>query len=964
MEHSIRIRGARQHNLKAISLDIPHRALTVVTGPSGSGKSSLVFDTIFAESQRRYVESLSTYAKQFLERMERPAVESVDGVSPAVAIQQKNPTKTSRSTVGTATEIHDYLRLLWARIGKTVCPGCGREVRPDSVQTAVDRVADLPRGTRIQVAFPLPLSSRVTDGLVAENLRALGFIRVLADGREVYLGEAGPAAEAAQGLTAAKELLVVVDRLKVGEVSRSRLADSLGTAFAEGEGEAVVLAANGAGAGAGAGAEAGAEERLAFTERFRCPTCSRTFPEPSPILFSFNSPAGACPTCNGFGATLEFDVDLVVPDPERSLEDGAVDPWTKPRYEERRYRLRELARKHRVSLRAPWRELPERFRQIVLHGERGFQGILHHLERLRREKRYKQYIRVFVRQYQTAQTCPACGGARLRPEALNVKVAGRTIAEVSALPVEELRRWLDGLRLSRHERAVAETILRELRARVAFLDDVGLGYLSLDRQARTLSGGEAQRISLANSLGSALVDVTYVLDEPSIGLHPRDTERLYGLLERLRDMGNTVLVVEHDPAAIERADHVVELGPGSGEHGGSLVYEGSYEALLRADTLTGAYLSGRERIATPARRRAVSGARLVLEGARLHNLDGVSVSLPLGALTVVTGVSGSGKSTLVHDVLYRALERKLSGQTSAKQHLGEPVGAFEALRGAGALSAVVLIDQSPIGRSPRSNPVTYIKAWGEIRRIFAELPEARRRKLGPSRFSFNVAGGRCDECQGAGQIEVEMLFLADVFVPCDVCGGRRFKPEVLEVRYRGRNVDDVLSLTVDEAIQFFIKEDRLGELLWQLQRVGLGYLRLGQPATTLSGGEAQRLKLARELAGATRRAGHKLYLLDEPTTGLHLHDIRKLMDVLGQLIDAGNSVVVIEHNLEVIKQADWIIDLGPGAGVHGGRVVAAGRPEEIVACRGSLTGRFLRAVLAHDGARPPRRAAGRRTRRR
>jgi excinuclease ABC subunit A len=939
MEEFIRVRGASQHNLKSIDLDIPHRSFTVVTGPSGSGKSSLVFDTIFAEAQRRYVESLSSYAKQFLERMQKPAVESVDGVSPAVAIQQKNPTKTSRSTVGTATEVHDYLRLLWARVGRTYCPGCGREIKPDTVQTAVDRVRELPRGTRIQIAFPLPLSSEVSDDLIVENLRALGFLRVLADGREIYLGESGGSADrGTQGLTAARELLVIVDRLKMGDASRARLADSLGTAFADGEGEALVLVAP----------DDGARERLAFSERFRCPNCDLAFPDPVPTLFSFNSPLGACPTCNGFGATLEFDVDLIIPEPDRSLADGAVDPWTKPRYEDRRWRLQELARKHDVSMRSPWSELPERFKQIVLHGERGFEGVLQQLERLKKTKRYKQYVRVFVRRYQTQQTCPACSGARLRPEALNVRVDGRTIAETSALPVEELRTWLEKLKLSKHETQIAETILRELRSRVTFLDDVGLGYLTLDRQARTLSGGEAQRINLADALGSALVDVTYVLDEPSIGLHPRDTERLYRLLEQLRDLGNTVLVVEHDPAAIELADHVIELGPASGEHGGELVYEGGLQGLLESDTLTGVYLSGRESIPVPAHRRSVDGPHLVLEGACLHNLDGVDVSVPLGALTLVTGVSGSGKSTLLHDVLYRGLERKLAGQTSAKQHLGEPVGSYTALRGSGALTGVVLIDQSPIGRTPRSNAVTYLKAYSEIRRIFAELPDAKRRKFGPGHFSFNVAGGRCEACEGAGQLEVEMLFLADVFVPCEMCGGKRFKPEVLEVRYRGCNIHEVLDLTVDQAIKFFIKEAKLGGMLWQLQRVGLGYLRLGQPATTLSGGEAQRLKLARELAAAGRSAGHKLYLLDEPTTGLHLHDVRRLLDVLEQLIDTGNTVIVIEHNLEVIKQADWIVDLGPGAGVHGGRVVAMGRPEEIVANEDSYTGRFLRKLLGQQ----------------
>ncbi|MEE8550337.1 MAG: excinuclease ABC subunit UvrA [Gemmatimonadota bacterium] len=942
---AIRVRGASQHNLKAIDVDIPHRSFTVVTGPSGSGKSSLVFDTIFAEAQRRYVESLSTYIKQFLDRMERPEVESVEGVTPAVAIRQKNPTKTSRSTVGTATEVYDYLRLLWARVGRTYCVDCEREVKPDTVQSAVDQVQALPRGSRILVTFPLPMSSQVTDELIVDNLRALGFIRVLADGRELYLAEPSALnnADGVTGfeLTKASELLVVVDRLKVGEALESRLADSLGTAFAHGEGEALVVPAD----------STGAEDRLVFTERFRCPVCSGTFPEPTPTLFSFNSPLGACQTCNGFGATLEFDIDLVIPDPDRPLAKGAVDPWTKPRYERRRQKLKALARTREASINVPWRDLPDDFKQTVLYGEKGFEGVFRHLEQLKR-KRYKQYIRVFLRQYQTAQTCRSCGGAKLQPDALRVRVDGRTIAEVSALPIEELRHWLTDLEMSEHQRAIAETILSELRARVGFLDGVGLGYLTLDRQARTLSGGEAQRINLANSLGSQLVDTTYVLDEPSIGLHPQDTDRLYGLLEQLRDQGNSVLVVEHDPEAIRRADHLVELGPGSGERGGEVVYVGGYTGLLRAATLTGDYMSGRRMIEVPTRRRPVDGPCLVLEGARLHNLRDVDVRIPLKALTVVTGVSGSGKSTLVHDVLFRALERRLSGRTTAKQHLGEQVGEFRALRGSGALSGVVLVDQSPIGRTPRSNPVTYLRAYGEIRRLFAELSAARRRGFDASHFSFNLPGGRCEACQGAGYLEVEMLFLADLYVPCDMCGGRRFRPEILEIRYRGRNVHEVLQLTVDEAIQFFIKQDRLGELLWQLQRVGLGYLRLGQAATTLSGGEAQRLKLARELAAANRKSGCKLYLMDEPTTGLHLHDIAKLLDVLDQLIAAGNTVVVIEHNLDVIKQADWIIDLGPGAGGRGGRVVAMGRPEEIVAAEASRTGRFLQEVLGVRAALP------------
>ncbi|MBI4513574.1 MAG: excinuclease ABC subunit UvrA [Gemmatimonadetes bacterium] len=945
MKDAIRVRGARQHNLKGIDLDIPRRAVTVITGPSGSGKSSLVFDTIYAEGQRRYVESLSTYAKQFLERMSKPAVDSVEGLSPTIAIEQKNPTKTSRSTVGTATEVYDYLRLLFARVGRTVCPRCGREVSPDTVETAAKKILELPAGTRFWLVFPLRLSQKVTHELVVENLRALGFLRVLADGVEIYLGGAegdGGPSGADVDLTRARELLVVVDRLKVGPRLRARLADSLGTAFAEGEGEAIAVVAE-----PGPGIPA----RLAFTELYRCPDCGLEFPPPTPQLFSFNNPVGACARCNGFGATLEYDLELIVPDPNRALAEGAVDPWTKPRYRRRRERLRRLARLYGVSVDVAWQGLPERFRQVVLYGDDSFEGVFEHLERLK-EKRYKQYVRVFLRQYQSAQTCPDCRGAKLKPAALNVRVAGRTIAEVAAMTVSEARRWVQELRLPGKEAAVAETILRELTSRLRFLDEVGLGYLTLDRQTRTLSGGEAQRIGLANALGSTLVDTTYVLDEPSIGLHPRDGDRLYRLLGKLRELGNTVLVVEHDPAAMRAADHLVELGPGSGARGGELVFQGSLREMVKAGTLTGSYLSGAKAIAVPEQQRPVDGPRCVLRGARLHNLRGIDVEIPLGALTVVTGVSGSGKSTLVHDVLYRALERELGGWVTAKRHLGEPVGEYSALEGIEDLTGVVLIDQSPIGRTPRSNPVTYIGAYQEIRRIFARDPLAKKRGYGPGHFSFNTPGGRCEMCEGAGYLEVEMVFLADVFVPCDECGGKRFKPEILEVRCRGLTIHEVLQLTVDEAVRLFLREDRLGELLWQLQRVGLGYLRLGQPATTLSGGEAQRLKIARELAYGARTRGRKITLMDEPTTGLHPDDIRKLLAVVGELIAEGHTVVVIEHNLDVIKQADWIIDLGPEAGDAGGRVVAMGRPEEVVRAKGSHTGRFLEAVL-ENGRRGP-----------
>jgi excinuclease ABC subunit A len=956
MDQWIRIRGARQHNLKNLDLDLPRRVLTIVTGPSGSGKSSLALDTLFAEGQRRYVESLSTYAKQFLDRMEKPAVDHIEGIAPAVAIEQKNPTKTSRSTVGTATEVFDYLRLLWARVGRTYCPDCGRHVHPDTVSTAVDRILSLETGSRLLVTFPLKLSERVTHDLVVENLRAMGFLRVLADGALLDVAGApgeDPSSAGGDDLTEARELLVVVDRLKVSGEARDRLADSLGTAFAEGEGEVVVVLPDGLRTEETSGAESSGASgprdgppRMAFTEHFRCPAHpEREFPEPSPQLFSFNNPYGSCPVCTGFGATLEYDEELIIPNPKRSIQEGAVDPWTKPRYFREQDRLRAFAQEWGLSVFAPWSSLPEEFKDVVLHGGKGFKGVIPFLQS-REKKRYKRYIRVFLRQYQSPRTCRGCGGSRIREEALWVRVGGETIAGVSALPLEDVNAWLQDLTLPEMETRIAETVLRELRSRLGFLVEVGLGYLTLDRQTRTLSGGEAQRINLANSLGSSLVDALYVLDEPTIGLHPRDTSALLQLLGRLRDAGNTVVVVEHDPLAIRSGDHVVELGPASGERGGEIVFQGPPVALEEADTATGRYLSGRNEIRVPPKRRRVDGSRLSLKGARLNNLRSVDVEIPLGALTVVTGVSGSGKSTLVHDVLYRALEQELGGgETSAKEHLGEAVGEYSELEGLGLVEAVVLVDQSPIGRTPRSNPVTYIKAWDEVRRIFSSQPLARQRGFGPGAFSFNVDGGRCEACKGAGSVEVEMIFMADVYVPCDICGGRRYKPELLEVTYKGLNVAQVLEMTVDEAIRFFIREDRLGQILWHLQQVGLGYLRLGQPATTLSGGEAQRLKIARELASGAGKRGRKVYILDEPTTGLSGEDVRKLLSVLTRLLDAGHSVVVIEHNLDLVKMADWIIDLGPGAGARGGEVVAMGRPEDIVGVPESATGLFLRPLL-------------------
>jgi excinuclease ABC subunit A len=929
------LRNVRQHNLKGITVELPRRALTVITGPSGSGKSSLAFDTLYAEGQRRYIESLSTYAKQFLERMPKPLVDAVEGLSPAVAIEQKNPTTSSRSTVGTATEIYDFLRLLWARVGTPYCRRCGAAVKVDTVQDVVDTlIADsqIQSSSTILITFPLPPSAHRPDVDAAAPLVAAGFVRARVDGEVLRLDT--PVADAR--VRAGREVLVIVDRLAASGANRSRLADAVATAFGEGEGVAVALA-NG--------------DARRFSAHPTCSACDTPAPALTPALFSFNNPRGACPGCNGFGAVLEYDESLIVPEPARSLTDGALDPWTKPRYEGRRRLLRETARAKSIPTDRPWRDIGEREREFLLHGATGrYLGIFPFLERLE-TKRYKQYIRVFLRQYQLAKTCPACGGTRLKPEALVVRIAGHSIAQVAALTATELQQWVGRLALSPFQQAVAQHLLAELTARVSFVVDVGLGYLSLDRQTRSLSGGEAQRIALSNALGSRLTDTLYVLDEPSIGLHPSDIDRLLRLLRRLTDAGNTVVVVEHDPAAMAIADWMVELGPGSGDAGGAVVYQGPAEGVRTAGTLTGQYLSGEKRIGVPSARRPAA-RWLTVRGARLHNLQGVDVRLPLHTLTVVTGVSGSGKSTLVHDVLYRQLERRLKGGHSAKEHLGEAVGEVAGLEGWEAIGDVVLIDQSPIGRTPRSNPITYVKAFDELRQLFAALPRARERRYTPSTFSFNVPGGRCEACEGAGHVLVEMVFLANVFVPCEICGGKRFKREVLEVKLDGHSIHDVLEWTVDLALRRFHKQPRLARALWQLQQVGLGYLRLGQPATTLSGGEAQRLKIARELTLAGTRSApgggrrRHLYILDEPTTGLHLDDVRTLCRVLDRLVDAGHTVLVIEHHLDVIKRADWIVDLGPGAGAEGGRVVAAGTPEEVARTAESVTGRYLQDLVA------------------
>jgi excinuclease ABC subunit A len=925
----IRVVNARQHNLKGITVEIPRRHLVVVTGPSGSGKSSLAFDTLYAEGQRRYIESLSTYAKQYLERMPKPLVDRIEGIAPAVAIGQRAPVTSSRSTVGTATEVYDALRLLWARAGEPFCVACGAPVRRDTPQAAADAL--IATGGAVQVVFPLPAVSRSSRATVIENLMALGFVRVRIGGT-VHRIDAWPDG---LDLTETTELQVIVDRLDAVPRHRGRLAEAVATAFAEGEGVALGI---------------GDSTSHRFTEFPACSACDTPGPTITPGLFSFNHPRGACPTCNGFGAVLEYHESLVVPDVGRSVRYGAIDPWTKPRYGKQRTLVVQAASALGADPDAPWRSLDDTVRATLLHGATGkYVGIFPFLQRLER-KRYKQYIRVFLRQYQLATTCPDCRGTRLRPEVLAIRIAGESIADAAARSVDDLWEWLSALDLAPTARQVADLVLQQLEGRVAFLRDVGLGYLTLDRLTRTLSGGEGQRIALANALGSRLVDALYVLDEPSIGLHPRDTDRLLALLRRLRDLGNTVVVVEHDLAAISAADWMLELGPGAGEHGGALVHAGPVAEAT--ETLTGAYLTGAKRIGVPSLRRPVNGKAIVIRGARLHNLDGIDVRIPLGTMTAITGVSGSGKSTLAHDILLPHLQRRLVGEDSAKLHLGERVGEVTALEGWRGLQAAVVIDQSPIGRTPRSNPVTYIKAFDEIRELFANQPLAIERRYTPGTFSFNTAGGRCPECEGAGQVQVEMVFLADVYVPCELCHGSRYSREVLDVRILGFTIAEVLEWSVDEAIQRFRHQPKLGAALWQLQQVGLGYLRLGQPATTLSGGEAQRLKIARELIGAQKKKGRKLYLLDEPTTGLHLDDVRTLIGVLDRLVEAGHTVVVIEHHTDVIKRADWVVDLGPEGGPDGGRVVAMGTPEQVAREPRSHTGRYLAAALASAGDLP------------
>ncbi len=939
MEESIRIRGARVHNLKNISVSIPHNQLTVITGVSGSGKSSLAFDTIYAEGQRRYVESLSAYARQFLERMEKPSVDEIDGIAPAIAIRQKNTTRNPRSTVATSTECYDFLRLLFARVGQTFCPKCGNRIQKDTVDQVASRLLGLPAGSRWYVLFPVnkekhPDTQALRDHLF--ELRKKGFTRLFQGGRTFEFSTP----ESLLDIDFRDTVFVLADRIampdQVAADLRQRLVDTIEICYRE-AGEVIFQnASNG--------------EPLRFSERFACKIDNLEFQDPEPILFSFNSPFGACPRCQGFGNTIDFDMDRVIPDPGLSLEDGAVDPWTKPKYRSWLGNFRKTAKAAKVRMGVPYCDLSEREREVVEQAIRHFFDFLE-------TKKYKLHVRVFLSRYRGYALCPECRGARLRKEALYVRVGGRNLGEVVRMNIAEALAFFTRLELSPEEAAIAEKILVEILQRLQFLNDVGLEYLTLDRLASTLSGGEAQRIQLATCLGSRLVGACYVLDEPSIGLHSRDTGRLIRILEELRGLGNTILVVEHDPEVMRAADHIVDLGPGAGERGGEIIFQGPYQRMICPGnaSLTGRYLRGELRVARASPPRKINRKRMLrVEGARVHNLKNIDVEIPLDAMVVVTGVSGSGKSTLVHNVIYQSLEAlhkapvppSENGEERAEEIDTSPRIACQRLDGADAIRQTVMIDQSPIGRTPRSNPVTYIKAFDLIRSLFASTKEAERRGYTAGHFSFNIPGGRCETCQGDGTVTVEMQFLADVELVCEECKGTRFKSGILEIRYNGRNIHEVLQLTVDEALEFFQGVPRLTSRLKVLADVGLGYLRLGQSATTLSGGEAQRVKLAANLAQASCEG--TLYILDEPTTGLHFDDISKLLAALERLVENGGSLLIIEHNLEIIKAADWVIDLGPEGGEGGGRVVAAGRPADIASVEGSYTGQFLRTALASE----------------
>ncbi len=932
------VRGAREHNLKNVDVELPRDRLIVVTGLSGSGKSSLAFDTIYAEGQRRYVESLSAYARQFLGLMEKPDVDSIDGLSPAISIDQKGTSRNPRSTVATVTEIYDYLRLLYARIGQPHCPQCGKPIRSQTVEQMVDHVLEMPEGKRLMILAPLVRGRKGEYTKLFREVRDKGFTRVRVDGTIYRIDEEEPTLER----YVMHHIEVVVDRLQLKPGVRSRVAESLETTLNLSGGLALVIDAPSAENSTEIG-----EEHL-FSRHLACSDCNVSYDELAPRLFSFNSPHGACPECTGLGFLPEIDPGLMIPDPSLSLAEGALAPWGKPvramRHQPRESafwrRLTRVIEALGIDLEKPWSKLKSEHQDIVLNGvsqrKIHFEGAIPVLQRLYKSTD-SEYFRWEIEKYMTPRACSKCQGARLKPEALAVKVGGESIAHFARLSVRKSLAWITDLKLSERDEFIAERIVKEVRARLSFLDNVGLDYLTLDRAASTLSGGEAQRIRLATQIGSGLVGVLYILDEPSIGLHQRDNQRLLETLLRLRDLGNTLIVVEHDEDTIRAADHVLDIGPGAGVHGGRVVAQGSPdEVAVAEESITGMFLSGRRSIPVPPRRRKSDGRWLTVVGARQNNLQNLTVKFPLSLFTCVTGVSGSGKSTLVNEIFYRALALALRSGS-------EKPGEHDRLDGVDQVDKVIIIDQSPIGRTPRSNPATYTGVFDQIRQVFATTSEARMRAYSPGRFSFNVRGGRCEACQGQGILKIEMHFLPDVYVPCEVCKGKRYDRETLEVHYKGKNIAEVLEMTVEEVCEHFQNIPKIARRLQTIVDVGLGYIRLGQPATTLSGGEAQRVKLATELS--KKATGKTVYILDEPTTGLHFHDVAHLLEVLHRLVDSGNSVVVIEHNLDVIKSADWLIDLGPEGGDRGGEVVVAGTPEQVAACPDSHTGTFLRPML-------------------
>ncbi len=940
MKKSIIARGIRVNNLKNITIEIPHKKLVVITGVSGSGKSSLAFDTLFAEGQRRYVESFSAYARQFLERMDKPDIDHIEGIPPAIAIQQKNPVKNRRSTVGTATEINDYLRLLFARIGKTFCTNCKRHVQIDTVSHIVDTVLSLPEGTRFLVTFPITVSQKVSGQAQINLLRERGLARILADNAVIDI----TSGMEDRDIRSAKLVYGILDRLTVKDVIKERLVDALETAYRLGSGHLSIIyniqdssvCPEAHGQGHPLTIQGSTWIELKYSKQFFCSYCVLEYPEPVPVLFSFNNPIGACPKCQGFGHTIEIDMGSVVPDREKTLNEGAIAPWNTPTYSSMFESLKKASSKYSIPLDILFRKLKKEQVKLILDGTEDFCGIRDFFSWLEQRK-YKMHVRVFLSKYRGYSLCPDCNGKRLRSQALNILINHKNIADVCAMTIDDAYRFFEGLRLTEYEKNIAHLLLQEIKKRLDYMIRVGLGYLTLDRMTRTLSGGEAQRVNLTTSLGSSLVNTLYILDEPSIGLHPRDTDRLIRILERLRDIGNTVVVVEHDEEVIRAADEIIDLGPGAGENGGLLVYQGSFQDLpSRNGSLTGQYLKGDKAIKIPSQRREPSGRAIVLKGASQNNLKGIDVTFPLHMLVCITGVSGSGKSTLVQDTLYGAIKKKREGYAGF-------VGTYESINGVQFINDVVLVDQSPIGRTPRSNPITYVKIFDEIRKLFSSTRDAKMRSLSIGSFSFNVVGGRCEHCEGAGSIRVDMQFLADIYVTCDKCNGKRFNKKVLDVKYKNKNIHEVLEMTVDEAVIFFHDSPRITKGLKFLQDTGLGYVRLGQPATTLSGGEAQRLKIATYMSQENPDA--MLFIFDEPTVGLHMDDVQKLLICFQRLIQAGHSLIVVEHNLDVIKSADYIIDLGPEGGSAGGYVVGCGTPEQIAQIEASYTGRYLKSCF-------------------